>query len=85
MRCCSAAGRSRPTRVEPVDRAAQAVFEADFRGPVELSLGSGDVEGAARLTVRLGGVPDELAVEAGEFRDQLGEVADGDLLAGAED
>ena len=40
--------------------------------------------GAARLAVGLGRVPHDLALEAGGVRDQLGQVADGDLVARAE-
>src|SRR5688572_19499981 len=69
---------------EPGDRLLQALFERCRGGEVEQLSGAAGVEAAAGLAVGLGGVPDELALEAGEAGYQLGEVANGDLARRAD-
>src|SRR5204863_10033649 len=76
--------RMNGARAVPGDRAREAVSERRARVEAETLLRAGGVELAPWLAVRLGRVPDELAVVPGELRDQLGEVADANLLAGAE-
>ena len=98
--CCSAGSRPEPElrsgrrrgrarrslrlAAIPLDRALEAVAQRRPRAEAELALGARGVEPAARLAVGLGGVPDDLAGEADEFGDQLGEPGDRDLLTGAE-
>src|SRR5688500_10241397 len=68
----------------PLDRSLQPLAEGRARAEAEQLLGAARLELAARLTVRLRRVPDELALEAGQLGDELGQVADRDLLARAE-
>src|SRR6266571_4078692 len=68
----------------PGDGPAQAFVEGCARAEAELTLGPGDVQGAARLAVGLRRVPMDLAAEAGQSGDQLRQVADGDLLSRAD-
>ena len=62
-----------------LDRPRQPVLELDGRLEAHELAGARDVEVALRLPVRPRRVPHELALEAGEPRDELGEVADGGL------
>ena len=50
----------------PVDGAPQALFEVGPRDEAEAIAGAGGVQRAPRLTVRLRGVPDDLAAEIGQ-------------------
>jgi len=68
----------------PGDGFFEAVFEGGLGGEVELFFGAGGVEAAPGLSVGFGGVPLDLAFEAGEVGDEFGEGFDGDFAAGAE-
>src|SRR5581483_12456442 len=68
----------------PGDRPRDSLAKRRLRAEAEQPLGARDVEAAAGLPVGSGGVPQELALVAGGLGDQRGEVADRDLLAGAE-
>ena len=81
---CRGRAPSRWSGRERVDRPFEALAQAGARAKAKLVLGAGGVQPAARLAVGLGGVPDDLAGEADELRDQLGQARDRDLLAGAE-
>ena len=62
----------------------QAFLEGHIRLEAELLARAVNVELASRLAVGLGRVPNDLAFESGELRDQRHQVADGDLAARAE-
>src|SRR5690242_15593847 len=68
----------------PGDRPLQPLAQRRPRAEAEELLRPRGVEEPARLPVRLRLVPEELAVEPGQLRDQRGEVADRDLVAGAD-
>src|SRR5437588_7238312 len=74
----------RRLRPVPGDRLLEPRAERCARLEAEQLLRARRVERAARLPVRHARVPDDLALEPGQLRDQLGEVADGDLRARAE-
>src|SRR5450759_4738496 len=63
----------------PANRIRQPLTKWRRRAEPELLFGAIDVELAPRLTVRLGFIPDDLALEAGQLRDQLRQVFDRDL------
>src|SRR5262249_35143916 len=68
----------------PGDRLLEPSAERRRRAEPEELLCAADVEPAPGLPVRLRPVPDDFAVEAGQLRDYVREVADRDLLAGAD-
>src|SRR5690349_1104815 len=75
--CCSVS-------LKPIDSLAQAVLQARFGAEADQLGGSADVQTPARLAVGLARVPHDSAFEAGDLRDQFGELADRDLAAIAE-
>src|SRR5919198_775984 len=68
----------------PLYRAAQALFEAGARPEAKQAGSARGVEVAARLAVGFGPIPADLAREAGQPGDQLGQAPDGDLHARAQ-
>src|SRR4051812_13534716 len=68
----------------PVRNLAQAVRETDTGLEAEGLLGAARLQLAPRLTIRLGGVPDDVADETDDPRDGLGKDLDADLLAAAD-
>ena len=81
----SARGALMPPRdallAEALDRALQALAQRSLGLEADQLAGPGDVEVARRLAVGPRGVPDDLALEADELLDRLGEVADARLDA----
>src|SRR5262245_58437135 len=67
----------------PFDRPSQAILKERLRPEAELALGAAYVQTPARLAVGLAGIPDDIALEAGQPGDRLDEVADRDLHAAA--
>jgi hypothetical protein len=65
----------------PLNRPPQAFFEIGGRSETEFALAARDVQVAARLPVGLAWIPYDLAMKAGQPRDQPGQVANG-YLAG---
>src|SRR4051794_37203061 len=74
----------RASRLVELDRLAQPVLERDLGLEAHQLAGARDVEEALRLAVGSRRVPDGLALEAGQVVDQLSEVADARLDAGAD-
>src|SRR5580692_5472202 len=68
----------------PFDRAAQPLLERRARAKSKIALRTGGVERTARLSVGFRRVPDDLAGEPGQPGDQLHQIPDRDLEAGAE-
>src|SRR5690606_263257 len=66
---------------EPAHRLGDALLEANLGLEAEALAGAVGVEATAWLAVGLVGVPDEIALEAGQALDQPGEVANRDLVA----
>ena len=62
----------------------EAFLEGCLGAPAEEIRSAGGVEGAARLAVGLGGIPNQLALETGQAGDHLGQVFDADLLPGTQ-
>ena len=77
-------GHGRHLGAVPGDRALDALAELCAAAEAEELLGPLDVEPAPRLAVRLRVVPDDLAGVAGRLGDHGRELADRDLVAGAE-
>src|SRR5437868_3838001 len=77
-------GMHRRLLAVPGDGSLQALAERRVRLEAEELLRARRVECPARLAVRHRLVPGDLPREAGELRDQVGEVADRDLLARAD-
>ena len=67
----------------PLDRPPQSILKRRPGHEAEALAGPGRVQPAARLAVRLRGVPDDLAPVARQLGDQVDEVLDQDLVAGA--
>src|SRR5262249_7608118 len=63
----------------PAHRALEPILERRPRPEAEGALGARHVEAAARLSIRLRGVPDDPTAEARERDDSLGQIADRDL------
>ena len=59
-------------------------FEVGLRDETELLARPAGVQRPARLAIRLGGIPADLAVVSRQAGDQLDQVADGDLVPDAE-
>src|SRR3954454_2525786 len=69
-RSASGSRRGRLLRAEALDGAPQALLERGLRLEAEQLAGARHVEVACRLPVRHRGVPDDLALEAGELVDR---------------
>src|SRR5439155_3857081 len=69
-------GRRRSVSAVPLDRSLEALAQRGARAEAEQLLGARRVETPPRLAVRLRRVPDDLAVEADELRDELRGLAD---------
>src|SRR5437763_10686148 len=61
--------------LEALDRAPEAFLKWKFSLKVHQLASTGDIEVASRLPVRPRRIPDDLALEACELADHLGEVA----------
>jgi hypothetical protein len=70
-------------RLEPADRALQAFWQFDARLETEQGACALTINSAARLAVRLRGVPENLALKLGQPLQQSREIADADLRASA--
>src|SRR6187397_1144947 len=79
----SGACMRRAPRPVPGDGALEPVPQRRRRLPAEEVARAACVEAAARLPVRHRAVPGDAACEARDVGDELGEVADRDLVAGA--
>ena len=69
---------------EPGDGLGDAGTQIMGRLEAEKLFGPRHIQAAARLAVGLGGIPNDLAGKADLFGDDLGQIADSDLLAGSE-
>src|SRR5262245_33527856 len=78
------ASRLRAMLAIPLDRAAEPFLERRRGGESEGRRGARGVEHAARLTVGLRGIPDDLAAKIGEPRDEPDQIGDPDLETGAD-
>src|SRR4029077_20912763 len=74
----SAGGGSRVLAV-PRDRPLEPVTQGGARLEAEQLSRAAPIETGARLAVRHRAVPLDLAIEAGQLRDQLGQIPDRDL------
>src|SRR5579859_2067358 len=68
----------------PFHRAAQTLFKGGVAAEAEQGLGPAHVQLAARLAVRLAGVPDQPALKAGDPRNGDHQVADANLEGAAQ-
>ena len=65
-----------PVIAKPLDGAFQAFFEVHFGAPAEELIGTRCIQAAPRLSVGLGAIPDQPALEAGQADDGLGQIFD---------
>src|SRR6185503_20820591 len=67
----------------PFDRSPQAADKISSCPKAKHFDCPADIQSSARLTVRLGCIPDYLTVKAGLFRNQIHQIKNADLLARA--